>query len=378
MSIQGKETFIEENVKAALTLRDFADSVGHLIRYTREYAFLTLGSLSQLEDTLYEMPGIAEMIWKSVAGDTAGVTLHSWKHMINSCLRIVVRNCPVKHVDVFMSELLLKVFYDIDKLLVVKWEKVYMNGLQLQGNEDDETLSEEMMEEHMLRQLTATVVRLLMDIVSQLNAKLVSDTQFACKRLIVENKDKMAPFLQICCHIIQFKDTKCSFNTILVVRNVLPDILLKDDEVDKYLCDSLMKALLRVLMDDYFVETHSEAAIALTTLYCALRLKNEYPARILLEMLPNISALHVSNFESLLVSSKSLKHQRSALLELIHTAKQGNSAAGEEQNAKERSKQIEAAVRKKKNGADLMNDPFTENNALTNLFGEESRLKTRI
>lgn len=370
VSIQSKETFIEENVKAALTLRDFADSVGHLIRYTREYAFLTIGSLSQLEDTLYEVPGIATMIWKSVAGDTSGVTLHSWKHMINSCLRSVVRNCPVKFVDVFMAELLPKALVDIDKLIVSKWEKVYQNGLQLQGNEDDETLSEEMMEEHMLRQLTATVVRLLMDVVSQFNAKNVTDTQFACKRLIVDNKTVMAPFLQICCHIIAFKDTKCSFNTILVIRNILPEILLKDDEVDKFLCDNLIKSLLLVLTDDYFVETHLEAAVALTTLYCTLRSKNDYPARILLQYLPNISTHHVSNFENLLVTSKSLKHQRSALLELIRISRE--KLGDSDSDLKNRKKQVEAAVaRKKKGQADLMDDPFTENGALDNLFGDD-------
>ena len=372
VSIQSKEMFIEENVKAALTLRDFADSVGHLIRYTREYAFLTIGSLSQLEDTFYEIPNIASILWKAVAGDTVGVTLHSWKHMINSCLRSVVKNCPVKFVDVFMAELLPNAFTDIDKLLVAKWEKVYLHGVQLQGNEDDETLSEEMMEEHMLRQLTATVVRFLMDIVSQYNAKQMTDTQFSCRRLIIENKEVMAPFLQICCHIITFKDTKCSFNTILVVRNILQDILLKDDEVDKYLCDILMKSLLQVLVDEYFVETHSEAAVTLTTLYCALRSKNDYPARILMQYLPNISTHHISDFESLLVTSKSLKHQRSALLELIRIAKENGSGSAEDDMAK-RKKQLEAAIsRKKKNTAnDLMNDPFTDNGALNNLFGED-------
>ena len=205
VSIQSKETFMEENVKAALTLRDFADSVGHLIRYTREYAFLTVGSIAQLEDTLYEIPGVALMIWKAVAGDTVGVTLHSWKHMINSCLRVVIKFCPVKYVEVFMSELLPAVFSDLDKLLVDRWAKISGNGIQLQGNEDDETLSEEMMEEHMLRQLTATIVRLLMDVVGQYNTRPATDTQFACKKLVAENKEVLAPFLQICCHLFCLK-----------------------------------------------------------------------------------------------------------------------------------------------------------------------------
>lgn len=375
VSIESKETFIEESVKAALTLRDFADSVGHLIRYTREYAFLTIGSLSQLEDTLYEIPNIATSLWNALAGDTVGVTLHSWKHMINSCLRSVVKNCPIKYVDIFMAELLPKALYDIDKLIVEKWEKVYLKGLQLQGNEDDATLSEEMMEEHMLRQLTATVVRLLMDIVPQFNAKSVTDTQFACKRLVTTNKEVMGAFLQICCHIITLKDTKCSFNTILVARNILPAIVLKDNDVDKYLCETFVKALLKVLMDDYFVETNSDAATALTTLYCALRSKNDYPARVLIDTLPNITALHVSNFETLLVGSRSLRHQRAALLELIRIAKTNLHESSEDAELKYRKKQVEAATvnRKKKAAAanDIMNDPFTENGALNNLFGDD-------
>ncbi|KAI3405520.2 MSN5 [Candida oxycetoniae] len=371
VSIQSKETFIEENVKAALTLRDFADSVGHLIRYTREYAFLTVGSLAQLEDTLYEIPNIATMLWKAVAGDTVGVTLHSWKHMINSCLRVVIKFCPVKYVEVFMCELLPKALVDIDNLIVSKWDKIYKSGLQLQGNEDDETLSEEMMEEHMLRQLTATVVRLLMDIVGQYNAKALTDTQFACRKLIIEHKEVLAPFLQICCHIINFKDTKCSFNTILVIRNIVNEVTLKDDEVDTFLCDYLIKALLRVLLDDYFVETHGEAALALTTLYCQLRSKNDYAARVLMQNLPNIKPQHISNFESLLVSSKSLRHQRAALLELVRISK--DDVAYEEEELNKRKKELGQIARRKKVGpsGDVMNDPFTENGALSNLFGDE-------
>lgn len=371
VSIKSKETFIEENVRAALTLRDFADSVGHLIRYTREYAFLTIGSLSQLEDTLYEIPNIADMLWSSVAGDTVGVTLHSWKHMINSCLRGVVRNCPVKYVDVFMGELLPRAFTDLDNLLVSRWEKVYLNGLQLLGNEDDEALSEEMMEEHMLRQLTATVVRFLMDTVNQYNAKNVTDTQFACKRLIVENMSVLAPFLRICCHIIMFKDTKCSFNTILIVRNVISEILLKNDEVDKYLCDNLINALLRVLTDDYFVETHSEAAVACTTLYCMLRSKNDYPARVLMQAIPKITTQHITNFETLLVSSKSLKHQRSALLELIRISKDSEDSSDDELNRRKKQLEFVSMRKKKSQNNDIMNDPFVENAPLDSLFANE-------
>ncbi|KAI5968351.1 MSN5 [Candida theae] len=361
VSIQSKETFIEENVKAALTLRDFADSVGHLVRYTREYAFLTVGSLAQLEDTLYEIPQIASMIWKAVAGDTVGVTLHSWKHMINSCLRVVIKFCPVKYIEVFMSELLPKALNDIDALLVSKWDKVYSDGLQLQGHEDDETLSEEMMEEHMLRQLTATVVRMLMDIVGQYNSKILTDTQFASRKLVIENKQVLAPFLKICCHIISFKDTKCSFNTILVIRNILNEITGKDDEVDKFLTENLIPSLVRVILDNYFVETHGEAATTLTALYCQLRSKNDYPAQRLMRLLETNKEV-IIGFEETLGLSRSLKSQRNAMLELIRVSK-----GSEEEDTRRKKELDQVAKRKKIESEDVMNnDP-----GLGNLFAEE-------
>ena len=273
-----------------------------------------------------------------------------------------------------MSELLPKALGDIDALLVSKWDKVYSDGLQLQGNEDDETLSEEMMEEHMLRQLTATVVRMLMDIVGQYNSKALTDTQFAARKLVIENKQVLAPFLTICCHIIAFKDTKCSFNTVLVIRNILNDITSRDDEVDKFLCENLIKSLVHVLLDDYFIETHSEAALVLTTLYCQLRSKNDYAARVLMQKLPNIKPHHISNFENLLVSSKSLRHQRSALLELIKISKDNGSYGEEEDDMTKRKKELDQVAKRKKIGADevdVMNNPYTENGALGNLFGEE-------
>lgn len=372
VSIQSKETFMEENVKATLTLREFADSVGHLVRYTREYAYLTVGSLAQLEDVLYEIPNIGKKLWDSVAGDTVGITLHSWKHMLNSCIRTVIKNCPPKYTEPFMMELLPPVLTTLDTLLLAKWEKVYVDSEQFRVDETDESLSEEMMEEHMLRQLTATVVRLLMDVVSHANSKSLTPVQVESKKLVVNSKEILAPFLRICCHLISFKDTKCSFNTILVIRNILPDILLKDEEVDKYLCENLIKSLVQVLMDDYFVETHSEAAVAFTTLYCILRSKNDHPARVLIQVFPSATTNHICNFESLLINSKSFKGQKTALLELVKLIKDPAQFSTDEELRK-RKEQLEDGVIsiKKKDQSDLMDDPVVEDGGLNRLFGDE-------
>lgn len=171
VSTQTRDQFVDENVRAMHTLRDFADSVGHIIRYTREYAFLTLGSISQLEETMYEIPGIATNLWMALAGDSAGITSHSWRHMISLVLRNVIKNCPIYLMPNFLKEFLPPLLTKLDQVLFEKWERVHQNGVMLMGDEDDATLSEEMMEEHLLRQLTAIVDRLLIDLVGQLGGK---------------------------------------------------------------------------------------------------------------------------------------------------------------------------------------------------------------
>ncbi|ODQ80737.1 hypothetical protein BABINDRAFT_60791 [Babjeviella inositovora NRRL Y-12698] len=368
ISIQSKESFMDENVRAMHTLRDFADSVGHSIRYTREYVFLTIASISQLDDTFYEVPNIASLLWNAVAGDTSGVTMHSWRHMINLVLRNLVKNCPVSQVASFMGELLPLVLPQLDALLMQRWEKIYEIGLKLDGTEDDQALSEEMMEEHMLRQLTYVVDRFIIDLVGQLSSRCtLSDRQKAIRKLMFNEATILAPFLQLCCHLILVKDSKCCFNTVLVVRFIMDEVTLKDDEVDKYLCDHLMKALLSVLTDDYFADAHSEAAYALITLYVKLRSKSNYPLRVLSEQLPSLPSSKFAQFENTLATSSSLRLQRSALLELLATLKEKDEGSAKQQRKKELEN---ASARRRKKNEDVMDDPYMENGALAALFDE--------
>ncbi|OWB79812.1 hypothetical protein B5S32_g4049 [[Candida] boidinii] len=371
VSIQSKESFMDESVKAMHTLRDFADSVGHIVRYTREYAYLTISSISELEETLYEIPNMATTLWKALAGDSVGITLHSWRHMINLVLRSIIKNCPSKFIEPFFTELLPQVLSKIDSLLMEKWELVYRKGLQLEGTESDEQLSEEMMEEHMLRQLTAVVDRMLIDLVGQSSNNL-SSRQIETRRVICKDKATLGALLQLLCHIIMFKDTRCSFNAILVVRHLLEEISGKDDEVDKFLCDSLIQALLHVLMDNFYVDVHPEAAYALTILYIGLRSKSAYPAVALQKLVPTLSTEKITEFESLLISVKSFKQRRNAFLQFIASFKnEADDQDSENRKLQERNKQLESARRSKKtNGNNVMDDPFVENGTLNNLFGD--------
>ncbi|ODV64211.1 karyopherin MSN5 [Ascoidea rubescens DSM 1968] len=359
VSTKSRDSFVSESVKAMHTLRDFADSVGHIVRYTREYAFLAIASISQLEDTLYEIPGMGELLWKAAASDSAGISLHSWRHMINLLFRNTVKNCPAKFVVPFMGPLLTIALPAIDELLTKNWEMVYNNGIQLQGNENDDALSEEMMQEHLLRQLTAVVDRMLIDLVGQLNSRFpLNETQIEIRTLIFNNKELLGSFLQLLTHVISFKDTKCSYNAILILRNCYKEILLKDEEVDKWLCKEIFVILATILNDTFFQDVHAEAGYLFTEIYIYLRSKYDFPAYALEEILQCDDKV-IKNMESLMGSSKSLRQRKVCLIQTI--------IANNEAIQKQDRKRLLAGRNRKKLNTDLMNGD--EHHILGNLFG---------
>lgn len=367
VSFQTKDAFMEENVKAMHTLRDFADSVGHIVRYTREYAYLTIASISELDDTLYQVPDMPSILWKSVAGEPVGITLHSWRHLINSVLRNVIKNCPLWCIESFFSQLLPLVLEQLDELLVDRWGKVATEEYDddAVGKPDNESqgllseeLSSEMMEEHILRQLTSVVVRMLIDLVGLHNQKLIP-RQSETRRVIFGDQFLLAHFLKILLHITSLKDSRCSFNCVLILRGMLPDLLLKDENVDKYLADSLIPSLVDILLQPFFQDCHSEACYTLTSLYVSLRGRSSYPAQVLKEKLPEVSLVEIQNLEASLVQSKSLRNQRNLFLSLINSTKEDSNP---EQTRKTRLEQIS---KKKKTTVDPL-----ESGSLTQLFEE--------
>lgn len=392
VSTQTRDEFVDDSVKAMHTLRDFADSVGHAIRYTREYAFLTLGSISQLEDTMYEIPGMATNVWVAIAGDSAGITSHSWRHMISLSIRSIIRYCPLQYVQSFMSEFLPPMLKKLDEVLVEKWEKVYQHGILMNGDENDENLSEEMMDEHLLRQLTGIVDRLLIDLVGQYNGRTSSYSSSTSKperdqtqqellrRTVLENKNILAPFLQLCVHIMQFKDNRCSFNCCLVLRNIVQEIVLKDNEVDQYLSNEVIRACLNILNDSFFADVHSEAGAILATLYVLLRSKHEQPLIVLSTYLPSsITREEADDFEMKLFSAKGTRQQRGVFLEFLSTARalsgqmeesDGNAreAALKKKSDERKKNDKKWLTQKKGKGDDVMNEEIGED--INNLFGQ--------
>lgn len=178
-----KDEFINEHTKAFDTLRDFADSTGHAIRYTKEVVLAIIAVASKLGEPLYTHPNFATDLLNSIFiekhvvkpdGTTVktfspGVSKHAWKNIINIAIKPLMKNCPPEQMPTFYNELLPTLFSNLNDLLVNYWA-YYMENDEFKpaAITEEEDMSEEILENSLLRLTTTVVVKLLVEIYDQL------------------------------------------------------------------------------------------------------------------------------------------------------------------------------------------------------------------
>ncbi|KAK7208305.1 armadillo-type protein [Myxozyma melibiosi] len=351
ISRQSRDEFVEEGVKAAMTLRDFANSLGMMLRYTREYAFLALGSITQLESTMYEVPGIGRTMWAAIAGEPRGISLHAWKHLVALVVRPAVKNCPPAYWETFLTDFLPGVLTQLDSLLEERWTSLTNRGLvggqQIQEEVDaageDDALSDEMTEEYHLRQLSNVVDRLLIDLVGPLNSSKTLSGSVAAdsngdsqkdgggspdkkkaadsRTFVVSHPVILGPFLSLCNHLFVVHDTRCSYSCAMILRQMIPVMIGRYQEVDDFLCDVVLPSCLRVLGDAYFADVAGEASYVLTMIYTVLRGRYDRPLKKMMELNPAIGAEEMMALERELAGVKTLRQQRGVMIEFLAVIK---------------------------------------------------------
>ncbi|CCH58132.1 hypothetical protein TBLA_0A03320 [Henningerozyma blattae CBS 6284] len=428
-STKSKDEFIDEHMKAMHTLRDFADSVGHIVRYTREYTLLVLSAISSLGNILYEIDDSPDLLMNSIAiykpqtnnsnnitnNNTSnhndindnnntninnsinrdilissdiispGVSTHGWKHILNIGIRPILKNFPKDATPKFMINFLPKLFDTLDIILVEKWSKhdYVVDATPVPTDEDE--MTEEILEENLLRQLTTVVVRIMMDCVGQnttsMTKEKINPTQQRMRKIIFENVNVLAPFLKLLNHLMSFKDSKCSFNAILVMKGCLSDVVDINMTVDEFFTVEVMRnLLLNILSKNQFKDSFYEALHVFISLFLTLCEKYE-STRDYLYKLSN--GYDINSLYESLRDTTGFKEQRALMVEFIDRIKQiyntdeseGVDHATVERRRQEKreatiKKATERLVQKNKDTAgDILDDPNTEDANLGNLFG---------
>lgn len=389
-SNKSKDEFIDEHMKAMQTLRDFADSVGHIVRYTREYTLLVISAISSLGSVFYDLDEVPRTLLDSIAiykpNSTIispGVSTHGWKHILNVAIRPILKNCPVECAPKFMPAFLPYLFDTLDILLCEKWSHIMTDNYNASGPTDDDEMTEEILEENLTRQLTTVVVLILIDIIGQVgpNSKQKLNTlQIKMRKIIFNDINILASFLKLLNHLISFKDSKCSFNAILLLKSCLADVLIKDESVDEFFTVEVMRTLLTTLLaQNSNRDSFYEGMYVFTVLF--LTLCREYKST--REYLRGISyGYDIDELYEKVKKVENFKNQRQLMIEYFDYVKSAGGASDEiadTHGSVERKRQEkreanlkrvnEKLIQKHKDPSDLLDDPSTENGAFANLFG---------
>ncbi|CAL9729673.1 hypothetical protein MOUN0_H04544 [Monosporozyma unispora] len=389
-SNKSKDEFIDEHMKAMQTLRDFADSVGHIVRYTREYTLLVISAISSLGSVFYDLDEVPRTLLDSIAiykpNSTIispGVSTHGWKHILNVAIRPILKNCPVECAPKFMPAFLPYLFDTLDILLCEKWSHIMTDNYNASGPTDDDEMTEEILEENLTRQLTTVVVLILIDIIGQVgpNSKQKLNTlQIKMRKIIFNDINILASFLKLLNHLISFKDSKCSFNAILLLKSCLADVLIKDESVDEFFTVEVMRTLLTTLLaQNSNRDSFYEGMYVFTVLF--LTLCREYKST--REYLRGISyGYDIDELYEKVKKVENFKNQRQLMIEYFDYVKSAGGASDEiadTHGSVERKRQEkreanlkrvnEKLIQKHKDPSNLLDDPSTENGAFANLFG---------
>lgn len=408
-----KDEFINEHTKAFDTLRDFADSTGHAIRYTKEVVLAIIAVASKLGEPLYNHPNFATDLLNSVfieknvlkADGTSvktfspGVSKHAWKNIINIAFKPLIKNCPPDQMPAFYDELLPTLFSNLNDLLVNYWA-FYMENDEYNpaAINEDEDMSEEILENSLLRLTTTVVVKLLVEMYDQLascqnnnfdpmvkNISSGNSKQNYAKSITLKNSRIGLPFLRLINNLMIFKDGKCSINSILIFKNFL--VLLNSYAIPQYdefiICEMLPSILNNLLIDFNYKESFYDA------LYCFISVLTffapKYPQSI--TWLSQMSyGYNMENLLSSLVNADNYKERKTYMLDYLEYVKiHKNKMLGKENNEEhfisleyKRNNMRKAMVaeaqkvlvqkNKKNQKDDLLDDPSVEDNAIGSLF----------
>ncbi|KAL6925704.1 hypothetical protein ACO0SA_000305 [Hanseniaspora valbyensis] len=412
-SSKTKDEFISEHTKAFDTLRDFADSTGHAVRYTKEVVLAILAVASRLGAPLYEQENFANDLLNSIFiekevlkadGNKAltyspGVSKHAWKNIINIAIKPLVKNCPTECMPSFYEKLLPRLFSNLNTLLVNYWS-FYMNNDDFQPTAalDDEEMSEEILENSLLRLTTTVVVKMLVEMYDQQascqnnnfdpmakNMSSGNNKQNFAKSITLKNPEIGLQFLKLINNLMIFKDGKCSINSILVFKNFLSLLnAISNPQYDEFIiCEMLPSILNNLLIDFNYKESFYDG------LYCFISVLTyfapKYPQSI--SWLSQMSyGYNMENLLSSLLQAKDYKARKNCMMDYLEYIKlQKNKMMGknddeehfislEHKKSMARRAMVAEAqkvlVQKntKSQKEDLFADPNLEDNAIGSLF----------
>ncbi|QSL64729.1 hypothetical protein MERGE_002031 [Pneumocystis wakefieldiae] len=327
INLTSKDEFYEEKSKFKDKVIELTYNLGHFLRKNREHCYMSIGLFSNFGDCFYKIPNLSQNIIESFFINAKGLSLYCWSSILDFSISPIITKCPLQYQDCFLKILLPYLFAEINKKLVYEWsqisEKEFISDNNLNTPCQDEDLSNEMIKESLLRNLSFVVVKMLTDLLvppsdkSQFT-KNILDLKTSNMLYILKNEDILKSLFPLLLHLIMFHDTRTCNNAIHIFQNIIP-ILMNDSNIHicTFITNDLFKACLIAINDTYLASVHSEIIQILTQIYTLAHEKGFQQSKEVLLSISTLNLEKINELETKLFNAKNSKSKKAIMMDFL-------------------------------------------------------------
>ncbi|KAK3848544.1 MAG: armadillo-type protein [Linnemannia gamsii] len=318
----------------ALTVTKLISDLKTWLSVLRDHCYKFLAHLSTIGIPFYSIPSLQTVLEQTLFEHVDNLTNRQLRLLINSAVQPIVINCPAEYMESTISHLLTVLFPYLDQRLERDWKAASADGLVVdeQGDPEDMDVSDEIVKEMMLRDLTSYVANFLFAILDFGRQK-GSSTAATHKELTplalhVLSSDTIAKsVILLLCRIITYKDTKSctrAAETALCALSALVQCYPQTQAIIGDFATMVLQAALEALHDPYHQEGQEKLILLITEVYVEVRAFNEAP-RAVFQQVSGAESSRLEAFEQELstTTNKTKKHAlvRNFLQGIIGVAK---------------------------------------------------------
>ncbi len=258
------------------------------------YTFL--GLLTNLHDDFYSIPGLNSMLVNGVFSSHTFLENRHWRSLIGSFIKPLIINCPPAYFDTVLNPVLPPFVDFFTQKLDKEWLEVLDRGIKTEEEDGmmdgssvggaDEDLSDELVNEKILRGLTCNYADTLAHIFSpgpmekkegekrstRPGAPLYYGVQlddFRYKTLLqylATNPNVFLHLLGSIANILRYPDLLALRRVLSTTQRLIP-LLAREAAFTEFIGNTMMKAILGALRDEYHFDVHGDLHSLLTDIY---------------------------------------------------------------------------------------------------------------
>ncbi|EPE34431.1 ARM repeat-containing protein [Glarea lozoyensis ATCC 20868] len=336
-----KDDFYARVSGTKTTMEGFASSIRGSVRTVREACYSILWCMSRLDVDFYGFSQLPGPLANSLFADAHCLSSHQLIALLN-VVRLMVDDCPVEVRSHFVPPILAACFTQMDAKISSEWEKLAQRQV-IQS--ESESLTDEMKEESILRQLTHAAVMMIggfldparpnpqaVPITNKEASTYVADSNPASsypsmRKFCLTSSTILEPLLLFLAHAIRMRDSRCCGVVLRVYRSIIPDFTATtgnvafSQSIREFISEEVLKSCIASLNETYFVDLHKELAQTIAAILTCYSPLTNTPRNILLS-LPNIQEKAVDKtLEYITRPNVPQRQQRGAILDLLKDLK---------------------------------------------------------